>query len=65
MVPKMLVEMEDTTDSESEEDEKNPSEKMRKSHEKLQKVSNNTDFEDKGWKVSSNHLEFFKFLVRY
>ena len=51
--------MEDTTDSESEEDEKNPSEKMRKSHEKLQKVSNNTDFEDKGWKVSSNHLYLF------
>ena len=51
--------MEDTTDSESEEDEKNPSEKMRKNHEKLQKVSNNTDFEDKGWKVSSNHLYLF------
>ena len=61
----MLVEMEDTTDSESEEDEKNPSEKMRKSHEKLQKVSNYTDSEDKGWKVSSNHLEFFLFLFRY
>ena len=45
--------MEDTTDSESEEDEKNPSEKMRKSHEKLQKVSNYADSEDKGWKVSS------------
>ena len=51
MLPKMLVEMEDTTDSESEEDEKNPSEKMRKSHEKLQKVSNYADSEDKGWKV--------------
>ena len=58
MVPKMLVEMEDTTDSESEEDEKNPSEKMRKSHEKLQKVSNYTDSEDKGWKVSKYRLEF-------
>ena len=57
----MLVEMEDTTDSESEEDEedeKNPSEKMRKSHEKLQKVSNYTDSEDKGWKVSNYPLEF-------
>ena len=61
MVPKMLVEMEDTTDSESEEDEKNPSEKMRKSHEKLQKVSNYTDSEDKGWKVSSYRLEFLVF----
>ena len=57
----MLVEMEDTTDSESEEDEKNPSEKMRKSHEKLQKVSNYTDSEDKGWKVSSYRLEFLIF----
>ena len=57
----MLVEMEDTTDSESEEDEKNPSEKMRKSHEKLQKVSYNTDSEDKGWKVSSDRLEFLIF----
>ena len=52
----MLVEMEDTTDSESEEDEKNPSEKMRKSHEKLQKVSNYTDSEDKGWKVNSYYI---------
>ena len=57
----MLVEMEDTTDSESEEDEKNPSEKMRKSHEKLQKVSNYTDSEDKGWKVSSYRLKFLIF----
>lgn len=57
----MLVEMEDTTDSESEEDEKNPSEKMRKSHEKLQKVSNYTDPEDKGWKVSRYLLDFLFF----
>ena len=57
----MLVEMEDTTDSESEEDEKNPSEKMRKSHEKLQKVSNCMDSEDKGWKVSSYLLDFLFF----